>query len=102
MLSTQQSATPRPILEMTQPRAARSYALVTAAYNEERFIEQTIKSVIAQNLLPSTWAIVSDGSTDRTDEIVRRYATTHSFIRLIRRERDQNREFASKVFALNV
>jgi glycosyltransferase involved in cell wall biosynthesis len=87
---------------MTQPRAARSYALVTAAYNEERFIEQTIKSVIAQNLLPSTWAIVSDGSTDRTDEIVRRYATTHSFIRLIRRERDQNREFASKVFALNV
>ena len=80
----------------------RSYVLITAAYNEERFIEETIKSVIAQAVLPAVWVIVSDGSTDRTDEIVQRHATTYPFIRLIRRERDQSREFASKVFALNV
>jgi poly-beta-1,6-N-acetyl-D-glucosamine synthase len=86
------------------PQAAgrRSYALVTAAYNEERFIEETIKSVIAQALLPTMWVIVSDGCTDGTEEIVQRYAARYSFIRLIRRERDQNREFASKVFALDV
>jgi glycosyltransferase involved in cell wall biosynthesis len=46
------------------------------------------------------WVIVSDGSTDRTDEIVRQYAMRHPFIRFIRREKDGSREFASKVFAL--
>lgn len=79
-----------------------SYVLVTAAYNEENYIEQTIQSVVAQVVVPTMWVIVSDGSTDRTDEIVRRYATRYSFIRLIRREKDHNRDFASKVFALNV
>ena len=100
--SIQDSVTRRPTLRTTQPQSEHSYALITAAYNEERFIEDTIQSVIAQDLLPAVWVIVSDGSTDRTDEIVRRYATRYSFIHPIRRERDQNREFASKVFALSV
>jgi glycosyltransferase involved in cell wall biosynthesis len=38
-----------------------SYVLVTAAYNEERFIENTIQSVIAQECRPAEWNIVSDG-----------------------------------------
>jgi poly-beta-1,6-N-acetyl-D-glucosamine synthase len=77
-----------------------SYALLTAAYNEEHYIEKTINSVVAQLLRPKIWVIVSDGSTDRTDEIVRQYAMKYPFIRLIRREKDHSREFASKVFAL--
>lgn len=77
-----------------------SYVLLTAAYNEEHYIEQTIRSVVAQVLRPEMWVIVSDGSTDRTDEIVRQYAMRHPFIRLVRREKDGSREFASKVFAL--
>lgn len=77
-----------------------SYALLTAAYNEERYIETTIRSVVAQLLRPKIWIIVSDGSTDRTDDIVQQYAMRHAFIRLIRREKDHSREFASKVFAL--
>jgi len=77
-----------------------SYALLTAAFNEEVYIEETIKSVLAQLILPSIWVIVSDGSTDRTDEIVQRYAMNYSFIRFLRRNKDQNRSFASKVLAL--
>jgi poly-beta-1,6-N-acetyl-D-glucosamine synthase len=77
-----------------------SYALLTAAYNEERYIETTIRSVVAQLLRPKMWVIVSDGSTDRTDDIVQQYVMRHPFIRLIRREKDHSREFASKVFAL--
>ena len=77
-----------------------SYALLTAAYNEERYIEITIQSVLAQLFQPKIWVIVSDSSTDRTDEIVQQYAMRHSFIRLVRREKDHSREFASKVFAL--
>ena len=45
-------------------------ALITPARNEERFIELTLRSVIAQNLRPIRWIIVNDGSTDRTGEIV--------------------------------
>jgi len=77
-----------------------SYVLLTAAFNEEAYIEETIRSVLAQVRLPKIWVIVSDGSTDRTDEIVRGYAENHSFIRFIRRNKDQHRGFASKVFAL--
>lgn len=89
-------------MSLTAPSSEHgSYVLVTAAYNEEHYIEQTIQSVVAQILVPTLWVIVSDGSTDRTDDIVQRYATRHSFIRLIRRKRDHNRDFASKVFALN-
>ena len=77
-----------------------SYALLTAAYNEEHCIEETVHSVLAQVLRPKIWVVVSDGSTDRTDEIVQQYAMRHPFIRLIRREKDHSHEFASKVFAL--
>jgi glycosyltransferase involved in cell wall biosynthesis len=76
------------------------YVLLTAAHNEEAYIEETIRSVVAQELRPKVWVIVSDGSTDRTDEIVKQYAKRHAFIRLVRREKDENRRFASKVFAL--
>jgi Glycosyl transferase family 2 len=78
------------------------YALLTAAYNEEAHIEKTIQSLLGQFILPSTWVIVSDGCTDRTDEIVQRYATKYPFIKFIRRNRDHNRRFASKVCALRV
>jgi glycosyltransferase involved in cell wall biosynthesis len=74
--------------------------LLTAAYNEEAHIEETIRSIVRQLVRPHTWVIVSDGSTDRTDEIVRQYAASHTFIHFVRREKDQSRRFASKVFAL--
>src|SRR2546426_1031255 len=50
--------------------AQLSYVLITPARNEEAHIERTIKSVVSQTLRPLKWVIVSDGSTDRTDEIV--------------------------------
>ena len=51
-----------------------AYVLVTAAYNEAAFIEETIRSVVSQTLQPRAWVIVSDGSTDGTDEIVEKHA----------------------------
>lgn len=76
------------------------YVLITAARNEEVTIEKTIQSVISQTVLPKAWVIVSDGSTDRTDEIVKRYEDNYDFIQLVRREADTNRNFASKVYAI--
>lgn len=75
------------------------YVLVTPARNEEAYIEETIRSVLDQTLRPSRWIIVSDGSTDRTDEIVRQYATDHPFITVVRSESTGERNFASKILA---
>lgn len=80
-----------------------NYVLITAARNEEKYIEATIKSVLSQTILPKKWAIVSDGSTDKTDEIIKKHADLYNFIYFVRRDTSshQNANFASKVFALN-
>lgn len=77
-----------------------TYVLMTAAHNEEDFIEGIIRSVLAQTLLPQRWVIVSDNSTDRTDEIVENYARQHDFIRVLHITRAPGRDFGSKVMAL--
>jgi len=78
-----------------------TYVLVTAAYNEEKYIEQTIRSVVAQKVWPKKWVIVSDASADRTDEIVSRYAQQHSFIELHRITKEHPRNFTAQVLAIN-
>lgn len=78
-----------------------TYVLITPARNEERFIAATIESVIAQRVRPRAWVIVSDGSTDRTDEIVSRYLAAHPWMRLVRRPEHLDRHFAAKVRCFN-
>lgn len=80
---------------------ALRYVLVTAARNEATFIEATIKAVIAQSVRPIRWVIVSDGSTDGTDDTVRRYAAQHKWIELVQKRSDDTRSFASKAHAVN-
>lgn len=77
------------------------YVLVTPARNEDAFIESTIRSVVAQTILPEKWIIVSDGSTDRTDDIVKQYAHQHSWIELLRMPERRDRQFAAKAHAFN-
>ena len=79
-----------------------TYVLITPARNEAQFIELTIKSVVAQTVRPLKWVIVSDGSTDGTDEIVRKYAAEHLWIELVRMPERKERDFAGKVHAFNV
>src|SRR5213594_984861 len=80
---------------------AAGYVLSTPARNEVAYIEKTIRSVVAQTLLPLRWVIVSDGSTDGTDEVVKKYAARHDWIELIRRPERAERHFAGKVDAFN-
>ncbi len=77
------------------------YVLITAAKNEESYIEKTIKSVISQTIKPEKWIIVSDGSTDRTNDIVKQYSDKNNFIELIALPPKKERNFSSKVNALN-
>ena len=77
------------------------YAIVTPAHNEEANIEKTLKSMVAQTILPEKWVIVSDGSTDGTDEIVKQYAIEHDWIEFVRMPHHSDRQFAAKVYAFN-
>jgi glycosyltransferase involved in cell wall biosynthesis len=78
-----------------------SYVLVTPARNEAAYIEKTIKSVVAQTILPLRWVIVSDGSTDGTDDIVRGFLSKHNWIDLVCLPQRAERNFAAKVTAFN-
>lgn len=78
-----------------------NYALITPARNEADYIELTLKSVLAQTLRPVKWVIVNDGSVDRTEEIVTKYAAVHPWIELIQMPERRERSFAGKAHAVN-
>ncbi len=78
-----------------------TYVLITPARNEADYIELTLKSMVAQTVRPLRWVIVSDGSTDGTDEIVRRYMAGNTWIELLRMPERRERHFAGKVHAFN-
>ena len=78
-----------------------NYVLITPARNEEDFIEMTIQSMIAQTEPPLKWVIVSDGSTDGTDDIVKKYLPAHPWMDLVRTPKRKERHFAGKVMAFN-
>jgi glycosyltransferase involved in cell wall biosynthesis len=77
------------------------YILITAARNEEAFVEKTLESVCAQTQPPERWIIVDDGSTDRTAELAENYARRFFWIEVIRRPQRSDRSFAGKVNAFN-
>lgn len=51
-------------------------SIITAAYNSAATIEDTVKSVLAQTYADIEYIVVDGGSTDGTQDIVRRYEST--------------------------
>jgi biofilm PGA synthesis N-glycosyltransferase PgaC len=66
-------------------RVNHQYVIISPVRDEGKFIEETIQSVLGQSNRPSEWIIVDDGSTDRTAQIVDRYASEYSWIRALHR-----------------
>jgi glycosyltransferase involved in cell wall biosynthesis len=54
-------------------RAWPRITLVTAVYNGEKYLEETIRSVVQQGYPNLEYIIVDDGSTDGTAEIIQKY-----------------------------
>jgi hypothetical protein len=67
------------------PLPSLPVSIITPAYNAERYLQQTIESVLRQTFRDFEMVIVDDGSTDGTAALASRYAAaSHGRIRLIR------------------
>jgi glycosyltransferase involved in cell wall biosynthesis len=57
--------------------------------------------VVSQTIRPERWVIVSDGSTDRTDDIIKSFTKEHPWIELLRMPEHRDRTFAAKAVCFN-
>jgi len=63
-------------------------SIITPVYNSEKYIAETIESVLAQTYSDWEMIIVDDCSTDNSKEIIRKYARKDSRIHLIEFEKN--------------
>jgi glycosyltransferase involved in cell wall biosynthesis len=61
-------------------------SVLMPVYNAERYVAEAVESILKQTFTDFEFIIINDGSTDRTLEILQRYAEQDSRIRLISRE----------------
>jgi len=73
------------------------YLVITPVKDEERYVEHTLRSMVNQTVKPVGWIIVDDGSSDRTPELLEKYAAENSFIRVLKSPRGQPRMPGSAV-----
>lgn len=48
-------------------------SIVTACHNHEKYIAETIESILSQNYPSLQYVVINDGSTDKSDQIIKKY-----------------------------
>lgn len=69
-------------------------SVIMAVYNGEKYIADTIESILNQTLQNFEFIIVNDASTDNTESIIRTYMKNDSRIKLINNEINSERSFS--------
>src|SRR4051812_33124580 len=80
---------------MTAGNKTCNYIVITPVKDEEKYVEATILSVIAQTVRPTKWLIVDDDSSDQTPDIVLRFAKQYEWITYLPTVRGKKRELGS-------
>ncbi len=73
------------------------YYIVIPSHNEEKFIAQTLQSIIEQTVLPKKLVVVNDNSTDGTADLVMAFAEKNQWITLVNKTSDAIHLPGSKV-----
>ncbi|MFL6334928.1 MAG: glycosyltransferase family 2 protein [Pyrinomonadaceae bacterium] len=82
---------------MPSGRAWPRFSVVTPSYNQGRFIEQTLRSVLLQGYPELEFVVIDGGSTDESVEVIRKY---EPFLAHWESERDRGQSHAiNKGFA---
>ncbi len=69
-----------------EPKKQPKVSVIMPAFNSEKYIERSIKSVLSQTWPGLELIVVDDGSTDRTPAILRRLSAADSRLRTLRTE----------------
>jgi glycosyltransferase involved in cell wall biosynthesis len=64
-------------------------SIITPTFNQGRFIEETINSVLSQDYPNIEYIVLDAGSTDGTADILKKYKKTKNFIWVSERDRGQ-------------
>jgi len=67
----------------------RDVSVIMAAYNAEKYIEETLISVLNQSYTNFEFLIVNDGSTDGTLDIIKKYREADNRIKVISRDNNE-------------
>ena len=69
----------RPITQQMPPNSSPKISIVTPTFNQEKYLEETIDSVLSQRYPNLEYIIIDGGSTDRTPEIIAKYSRHLSY-----------------------
>lgn len=73
------------------------YVIICPARNEERYIRQTLSSVVHQTIKPSEMIVIDDTSTDNTCKIVKEFQNDNPWLKLISIQNGSERELGGRV-----
>jgi glycosyltransferase involved in cell wall biosynthesis len=65
-----------------------SVTVITAVYNAERFLRETVESVASQTLLPNEHLLIDDCSTDCSLDLARQLEREYPHVRVVEHERN--------------
>lgn len=71
--------------EMKTPRIS----VLMPAYNSEKYIAESIESILNQTFIDFEFIIINDGSTDNTAKIINQYATKDSRIKFVNNSKNK-------------
>ncbi|WP_430467532.1 glycosyltransferase family 2 protein [Winogradskyella ouciana] len=60
-----------------------NFYIIIPAHNEEDYIGKTLQSLVEQTSLPKQVVVVNDNSTDKTENIVKDFASKYNWISLV-------------------
>ena len=72
-------------------------SIITASYNYEQYIKETIESVLAQTYQDWEMIIIDDGSSDNSVDVIKSYCSKDSRIKLFTHENNINKDLKETI-----